>query len=116
MAATAFYYQEREVTWTPDRVNIEGWKLIKGYERDPLPLISYQVEVDPISKIITLVVLLCDGYFQLKSHHHHQPFFHIMSQLPMEMQMIICNTMFKLLKQNVIGKLVIEQAKIILKE
>jgi len=83
-------------------------------------------EYGPVS-IFILVVLLCDGYFSFKKSSRlitnfldqkrffatkkhkkedWRKFFNIMLKLPMELQMLVCNRMFGLSRNNVKGRLV----------
>jgi len=88
-----------------------GYNLVKQHINDPYLFISHKAEIDPISKVFTTIVLLCDGYYRLKQS---SSFYNIVCKLPMDLQMIMCHRLFRSTKQNITGKLVTEQVKLLL--
>jgi len=110
------------------KINIgdERHELLKQYEADPKIIWLWQAETDPISDVFTQVVMLCDNYYcvgtsrflnpQEKEGEKENPevvnrkrWFSIVSQLPMELQMLACHRLFDSMKQNVHGRLVTAQ-------
>jgi len=109
---------------TDIEVKSQGYYLIRYYKRNLSLLLKYQVEVDPISRLFTTIVLLCDNHLILKpvittttvtnNINNITRFYNIVCKLPMEIQMLLCHCMFGSSKQNVNSSLITEQAKVIL--
>ena len=110
---------------TDIEVKSQGYYLIRYYKRNLSLLLKYQVEVDPISRLFTTIVLLCDNHLILKPvittttvtnniSNNITRFYNIVCKLPMEIQMLLCHCMFGSSKQNVNSSLITEQAKVIL--
>jgi ankyrin repeat protein len=141
LAAGAYLYDKTNLHLFIDPHKVEGYRLIEYYNKNPSLLLKYKVEVDCISKVFASVVLLCDDYFTLKSTFTLKPtfvlkstftseststsestftlksasrFYEIARKLPMDLQMLLCHRLYRSTRQNVNGKLFLEQAKIIL--
>jgi len=102
-----------------DDEQLDHYEIIKQIKQQHSLLLPYKAKIDTVSYIFTLVVLVCDNYFTLKQNsynldkQHQQRFFNICTQLPMEIQMIICHRVCGSRKDIISSLLVNEQTKII---
>jgi len=117
-------------------INIGDGKheILEQYKANPEIIWSWQAETDPISDVFTQVVMLCDEYYCFKTCKVLNPaggvreekeeekedpevmererrWFKIVSQLPMELQMLACHRLFYSMKQNVNSKLITAQMR-----
>jgi ankyrin repeat protein len=113
IAAGAYRYDKTNLHLVADPFEIQGYKLIKMYLDTPSLLHDYKVEVDRISKVYTSVVLLNEGYYRLNTSQVNKTsrFYAIASQLPLDVQMVLCYRLFNSTKQNIADKLFLAQAK-----
>lgn len=117
IAAGAYKYNEPEAKIMNNLCIIEGYELIEKYLRDTSLTMKYRIEVDPVSKVYTSIVLLCDNYFKLRmedKNNNERRFYTIAKRLPMDLQMLLCHRLFNSTKQSVSGQLFTEQGKLLL--
>jgi len=100
--------QVHEPGFSQESVYIQDYDFVIKYWNDPNILIDEQIMLDPVSKVFTTVVLLCDNYYKLKTPNR---FYQICCKLPMDLQMLLCHRIFGSSRKNITGALVTAQAK-----